>query len=194
MNRKKKILLFIVLICFAISLTYRIMHPFKQEHIEKLTYNSQSYSKLKKESLLNTDEKPKEVCVLSNFFINPPKHSKKIYKNIFYKPEIIKEPVKQPEPEPEPELEPEPMDIKPVIKIEDPREKIRQELSQFRIFGSYESQGKKILFLEKGKYILGVRIGDRINGKYLIEDMTTKSITVKVNNIADPVHVNLEGF
>ena len=75
------------------------------------------------------------------------------------------------------------------------RQKVKKDLSLFRSFGYLEeSNGERFLFLEKGKRIMVIRKGDRIDGKYIVKDITEKKLTLTAISINEDVHIDLGGF
>jgi hypothetical protein len=72
--------------------------------------------------------------------------------------------------------------------------RVEDELSSFRSFGYMERGGERILFLEKGKQIMLVRKGDRIEGKYLVKEITKNELTLTVIPGNESVHIDLSGL
>ena len=71
-------------------------------------------------------------------------------------------------------------------------EKIKEHFQQFKAFGSYQ-HGKKIyLFLERGKQVLVVSRGDRIDGKYEITEVTEKSATISAVGLSTPLKMDFD--
>ena len=192
MDRKKKLLLVLVAI-FIAFIFYRILHPFKQERVDQLTYTSKRTrdKEIKKPSVaLNKKRSDAQIEVMLDLFRNPPRHDAKIIKNIFQKT-IAKKMIKPEDVIQEIETQ------KPVaaaFKKEDPLELLHRELSSLRVFGLYESKDEKFIFLERGNEVLVVRKGDRIDGKYLIEDITKEKLVLKVMQINEPVYIDISGL
>ncbi|MBW1745179.1 MAG: hypothetical protein JRG74_05295 [Deltaproteobacteria bacterium] len=183
MDRKKKILAILAVI-FVISLVYRIMNPFKQEKVTVLKYTGSHEQKTVQKSI-PTKAKKKSLFssyVMLDLFTTPSKHSDKVIKNIFFKKKSAEKKTlintKHN------------METK-VLTVEDPVEKIKKDLSKFRIFGSHESGDKIVLFLERGKQIIVIRKGDRIDGKYLVKKITKQLVTLSADNIDEELHIDL---
>lgn len=187
MSRKKAIL-FVLLGVFAITLVYRITHPYKQKKVSELTHTGgQSAGGTRKspDNAAKQPEGPDEV--LLGVFLKPPHHAEQVSKNIFFQEPAGRQtaqPVKPEEPGPSPNK---PAGPPP----ENPVEMVNRELSLFRVFGFYESDGDKVLFLERGKEILVVRKGDRIDGKYLVKAIGKDSLTLRAEHIDEDVHIDL---
>ncbi|MBC2695639.1 MAG: hypothetical protein HF982_10275 [Desulfobacteraceae bacterium] len=181
MDRKKKILAILAVI-FVISLVYRIMNPFKQEKVTVLKYTESHRQKTTRKSISTKTKKKSSSSsyVMLDLFTTPPKHSDKVIKNIFFKKKPAEKKI----------LIDSKYNMKTeVLTIEDPVEKIKKELSKFRIFGSYESGDEIVLFLERGKQIIVIHKGDRIDGKYLVEKITKQLVTLSTDNIDEKLHI-----
>jgi hypothetical protein len=68
---------------------------------------------------------------------------------------------------------------------------VEQELNDFKSFGYLESSKGITLFLERGKQILVVRKGDRIDGKYIVKDITSKELTLTAMAINEDIHIDI---
>jgi hypothetical protein len=160
------------------------MNPFKQEKVTVLRYTESHAQKTTPKSI-PAKAKNKSLSssyVMLDLFTNPPKHSDKVIKNIFFK----KKPAEKKT------LIDSKFNMKTkVLPVEDPVEKIKKDLSKFRIFGSHESGDKIVLFLERGKQIIVIRKGDRIDGKYLVEKITKQLVTISADNIDEKLHIDL---
>ena len=190
MNRKK-IILIISLIIFAGALTYRITHPFKQKRVAELTFTGKDIRvPVKKEDVRRsktTETSFEESLVKLEFFINPPQHSRKIFKNIFTGQMAATETEKLDNKK----IPDDGMPIKTIPAAVDKRKQVENDLSLFKSFGFFESGGEKMLFIERGKQILVVRKGDRIEGKYIVKNITEKELTLTALSINEDVHIDL---
>jgi len=188
MDRKKKILIILGAI-FMISLCYRILNPFKQERVAELTYTGERLpSGLNKGAdEVDTESTYAAYYVQIDFFLKPTRYSAGVFRNIFQKADVKKE-IGAPE------------QIKPTFRLpeavasekEDQREMLNQELSRFKIFGSFESGDGRMLFVERGKDIILVQKGDLIDGKYKVEKITKHAITLKVESFDETVYIELK--
>ncbi len=180
--KRKKTILTVLIILFTITLAYRILHPFKQERVARLTYTGKQTSIKIKKKTTQPDLKgiSAKQDIMLNLFLNPPRHSGNMHKNIFFKQKaILKEAV-----------------IRQESNLAEEDEKghhaqVDQELNSFKVFGFYEKGDEKVIFFEKGKDILVVRKGDRINGKYLIEKITNQAVTLSTETIEEKIHIDL---
>lgn len=159
------------------------MNPFKQEKVTVLKYTGSHRQNTTRKSVpTKTKKKSSSSYVKLDFFTTPPKHSDKVIKNIFFKKKPAE---KKTLIDSKYNMETE------VSTVEDPVEKIKKELSKFRIFGLHESGGETVLFLERGKQILLIHKGDRIDGKYLVEKITKQLVTLSTDNIDEELHIDL---
>ncbi len=187
MDRKKVILLILVLL-FGISLTYRLMNPYKQPRVTHLKYSPTSQAGRKQNSKSNATHDVvscESALYLLTLLGEPPVHQVKVIKNPFFRTQPKKE-------APRPDDKNIPKPIPPTgPKPQDPKEKVKRDLSRFRVFGFFESNGKVTLFLEKDKNILIIREGDWIEGRYRVIDITTSALRLKAPEIGEEIHIDL---
>ncbi|MBN1106850.1 MAG: hypothetical protein JXL84_25835 [Deltaproteobacteria bacterium] len=188
---RKKTLLAVLLCLFAVSLTYRILNPYKQERVTRLTYTGRDGEPSRARAAgPKAGEAVVSREVMMDLFLNPPPHSGKVRNNIFFR---SKEIVTQAKAAPSAEAKV----IAPVGKqapVIDKRLQVQEELSHFKSFGFMQQGKQKILFLERGKDILVIREGDRIAGKYLVKGITEKVLTIRAENIDEDIRIDLSRF
>ena len=185
---RKKIILVVLVVIFLISLVYRVMHPFKQESVTELTYVGDRVvvKSIKEPSRLADEKGSKEGAnVLIDLLLNPPKHKGRVIRNFFEAAAVQKTT--------------QPADVAAkkdqqraaleIPKKKSPLESAKQDLSRFSVFGMYESGDEKMVFLERGKEVLVVRKGDRIDGKYLVENITDQKVTLTARQLNEPVYI-----
>ncbi len=178
MNQKEKILLGL-LVTLAIALAYRLTNPFEQETVDRLTYARAT----KVASVKAPGAAPHQAQVRLDLFRSPPQSSVTIQRDLFRPPSASK-------PAGEENMKPKAPAPKPRPKSD--RENIQEHFQRFKAFGSYQ-HGKKIyLFLERGKQVLVVSRGDRIDGKYEIIEVTEKSATISAEGLSTPLKVNFD--
>ncbi|MCD6184262.1 MAG: hypothetical protein J7K84_00500 [Deltaproteobacteria bacterium] len=180
MFNKKRILI-ILIVLFAVVFSYRIMHPYRQETVSQLSFtDTGGYVKINKNKSPHAAKRTYDIPdVMLVFLSNPPEHSGKVYKNIFFKKTAEKKAVL-----PEPAA---PQDNNPL-------EKVNADLQQFKIFGSFKTLDDNAIFLERGREILVVRKGDKIDGKYLVKRISKQVVSLKAERINDLVHIDMENF
>ncbi|MBN1102834.1 MAG: hypothetical protein JXL84_05395 [Deltaproteobacteria bacterium] len=189
-NRKKAVLA-VCLCLFAASLTYRIMNPYRQERVTQLTYTGRPA-----QPPLGPGKSPKssgaqvQRDVLMDLYLNPPKHSETVRKNIFFRRKAA----------PPPSKKVLPAETKVSAPAQQPtpgmnrRLQVQEELSRFASFGYMQQEKQKILFLERGKDILVIREGDKIDGKYLVKSITEKVLVIKTDDLDEEIRIELGQF
>ncbi|RLB38306.1 MAG: hypothetical protein DRH12_13115 [Deltaproteobacteria bacterium] len=188
---RKKIILFVLLILLIVSVGYRIRHPFEQRRVSRLKYTNKGVAASSREQPNLKGKKPgargeESSLTYMKLCFNPAKHSRAVIRDLFFekKAEVKKAPQKQPVAQ-----EQRPKQVRPA---QDPVQKVMEELSQFRVFGSFESNGDTVLFLERGRDILVVRKGDWIDGKFQLKDISDDSITLWASEAGQEVHIALD--
>jgi hypothetical protein len=73
-------------------------------------------------------------------------------------------------------------------------ETVNRELGQMKVFGYYESLGHVKLFVERGREILVISEGDKIDGKYLVKEIGSTRVTLRAEHIGQDVHIDLSGM
>ena len=190
MDKKQKILIVLAAL-FIISLVYRIMNPYKQETVGRLTYTSGKPAvtgkKIHKESVKSLD---------SDLLLDPlrnPKHQQaSVFRNIFEKTtsrdaisSIPAKPISSRQTKEE---------MNATAKQEQEKNDMNQGLDQFSVFGSCESNGRKYIFLERSKDIFIVRNGDIIDGQYRIENISDTALTIRSEKQGQSVTIDISDF
>jgi len=178
MNQKQKILLGLLVI-LAIAIAYRMTNPFEQETVDRLTYARAT----KVTPAKAADASTLQTQVRLDLFQSPPQSNVTIQRDLFQPPSAAKPSgndtmaPKAPAPKPRPKSD---------------RERIQEHFQRFKAFGSYQ-HGKKIyLFLQRGKQVLVVSRGDRIDGKYEITEVAEKSATISAKGLSTPLKVTFD--
>jgi hypothetical protein len=188
---RKKIILFALGAIFFISLYYRVLHPFKQERVADLTYMGNRAHVV---SLKHPSASPSaETKVMLDLFLNPPRNKGKVIKNIFQATKTRKS-RKQAETVQRIEQKEAKETVSAISEKEAYEASVKRGLASLIAFGMYESRDEKIIFLERGKEVLLVRKGDRIDGKYLVEKITDQRVILKAEQINEPVYIDISGL
>ncbi len=184
-KKRKELILGGLLLVLAASVTWRVGNPYVQESVGELKYKPASPRVVKK---ITPGETGEREGVYLSLFLNPPDHGGAVLNDPFYKKKRV---LKKKE-KPRPARRSAPAD-RPPRKV-DPLIGVREELQRFKVFGTYEGQGKKGVFLSRGKQLLIVRPGDRIDGKYLVEEITGSSIKLLVTALGETVYIDMSRF
>jgi len=196
-KRKKWVCAWAVLL-FAGVLVYRILNPYTQDKVEKLTFTNAGTSKpLKVSSQKTPRDKNNGSDFLFADFFNKGVYSKKVIQDLFVLPGRDVEKVEKDMGEAvetqgeDPGLMPLPAESENPI---DPLQEAVKYISSFKYLGSYESAGERAFFLSRNKLVLVARVGDRIDGKYLVEKIGEHSIRINALNINQTINLDIREF
>ncbi|MBW1893562.1 MAG: hypothetical protein JRF40_03440 [Deltaproteobacteria bacterium] len=190
-NNKQKILA-VFLVVLAVSIGYRIMHPFKQQKVNTLTFTGNKHIKriIKTADGTANNYTGGPETIMLNLFENPPHHSGKIVKNIFSSQASIST-TKHIANKLNTEIKQSSEIAESVI---DTPEKTGSEFINFKVFGMYEATNDKVVFIERGKDILALREGDMIDGKFLVLQISSQRITLKSKLVDKPFFIDMNGL
>ena len=176
MNRNQKILVGLLVI-LALALAYRLTNPFEQETVDRLTYTRAT----KVVPVKSAAESRAEVRL--DLLQSPPRFDVAVQRDLFRPPAAAKPAAKNVD-------RPQASESKPPPKTES--QKVQEHFRDFKAFGSYRHGDEIYIFLERGKQVLIVTRGDRIDGKYEITDLAEKSITIKTQGLPAPVKIDFD--
>lgn len=176
MNRKQKILLGLLAI-LALALAYRLTNPFEQATVDRLTYSRAT----KVIPVKSAAESREEVRL--DLLQSPPRFDVVVQRDLFRPPAAAIPAAKNVD-------QPQASEPKPPPKTEG--QKIQEHFQDFKTFGSYRHGNEIYLFLERGKQVLIVTRGDRIDGKYEITDLAEKSITITTQGLSAPLKIDFD--
>lgn len=184
---KKKTLLTVCICLLAISVLYRLTHIYQQPRVTALIYTGEkpaaSSSKIVRKDIPVSAENTSMINL--DLFTNPRLHSRDVKKDIFSEHTAAAEQEK-------PAGEVQKSTIQEgETQTANPEDQIKDDLSTFKSFGYAERGGEKILFIEKGKQIMLIRKGDRIEGKYIVKDLNQRELTLLVIANNEVVHIDL---
>ena len=190
---KQYIIFIVVFILLIISVIYRVKNPFIQEEVDTLTYTG----KVKGESSLEYNRnKPmqSQPDTLVSRFLNKSEFSGKIIKDLFslyHSPEDLQKKIEIESPVEKITQE----EIIEYVEIkDDPVSKISKDLLSYRFCGTYKSEGRRSVFLVRNKQVLVASTGDRIYGKYLIEEIQDNYIRIKALDLNETIHIDMREF
>ena len=180
---KQYIVFIIVFILLIISIIYRVKNPFVQKEVSTLTYTGERTSAIK---LV-----PSQAGTLMSKFLSRPEFSGEIVTDLFSlyngfndfkgKTEIWG---------PDGTIT-QGQGINDDDIIDDPVAKISKALLSYKFYGTYKSQGTRAIFLVKDKLVLVASVGDRIEGKYLIEELQDNYIRLKALDLNETIHIDM---
>jgi len=73
-------------------------------------------------------------------------------------------------------------------------QQIKEYISSYKVNGIYKSKNAKAVFLSKNKLVLVAKIGDRLDGKYLIDDIQDNYITIRALDLNETIRFEMREF
>lgn len=186
MDRKKSVLL-ILLLLLGISVIYRIEHPFRQKRVSELTYGPGKSDrvvtmKIRSNIGVNREDRPSEASI--RHLPDAPAHTGTVKRNPFF---IEKE-------RPPISIPPETNRTNESQTFIDSLAQAKEAMNRLTVLGLYETTGDKAVFLQRGKEMLLVREGDRIDGKYRVTEITNQSIVILAEALNEIIRIDMERF
>ncbi len=195
---KRKLLFIVVLVLFAMILFYRFQNPYVQEEVDQLTYgrgSDTSAEKLKsKVGVVKTGAQKKALDFSGRVTVFFEKKEVKsvVQRDLFsiYSPPVKRKKVNT-------------VKIRPQKKEDSVTESenkanlirnAREYLTSYRMYGSYKNNGTKAIFLGRDKQVLVARVGDRLDGKYLVDDIENNKIRIKALDLNETIHLDMQEF
>ncbi len=189
---KKSIFFIFVFILLVISIVYRILNPFVQQETDQLKFaGAKPVQKRINKEITNTGTDKEAVSVIE-LFLDKQEVPGKIHRDLFaaYPPKKKVKKRRQ-------NLPVKGKKSAKQIVADDPRKKIddaRKYLTSYQWYGTYKSRGKTSVFLAKNKLVLVAKTGDRLDGKYLIEDIQDKYLKIKALDLNETLHLDMREF
>lgn len=186
MNRKK-LILFLLLITFALAIGYAWWRMPRQQRVAKLTYTPGAKAAAPRPKTPSAkpalsapseagDDSAVHLALLDRGISFFKGYRRNIFRPVFH--EEIKEilpPLTKIAPPPVPPPPP-PKPVAPPVVEPTP---LQRDMAQFTFLGFMKKDGRKTIFLAKEKDILLVKKGDRVAGKYEAIDITEERLTIK---------------
>ncbi|MBL0714201.1 MAG: hypothetical protein JJV98_10915 [Desulfosarcina sp.] len=164
-DNKHKVLIGLVLFLAAL-MTYRIINPYRQQTVSKLTYGRTNII-----AAVSSVDAERPTKVMSALFAHPPQLDVKVGRDPFRrlpKPSAIQASGL--------------IDNKPPPREVLPLDRMKEQLRRFKVFGSFRQGDRTSLFLQRGKQVLIVSKGDRIDGEFKIESLDGHSVVVSTRD------------
>jgi hypothetical protein len=189
-GKTKQKILAIVLVALAVSVLYRVTHPFKQETVDELTFDKKKHFK-RIYGETDTDHRGSPTGIMLNFIDTPTNHSGRVFKNIFSpQPSVPGQDDKTKSDDKKQDLMA--VDAENLKDNEFSRpENIGTGLSDLKVFGMYENEQDKVVFVERGKDILALREGDTIDGTFRVQKISNKLVTIKSKHSDRSLSINM---
>ncbi len=205
---KKHVVFTIVCILLIVSVIYRVQNPFEQKRVDRLTFTGTSTDPRQARKATATNEKENQDVkasqdLVSRFlnkvrfidthgFLNTHGFSDKAGKDLFARYRLPQKRAKKKILVPD-KKKTQQETLVDVIK-KDPVQEVRQYLTSYSVYGSYTGGGRTSVFLAKNKQVLVAGIGDRIDGKYLIEDIQENSIRIRAIDLNETIQLDMREF
>ena len=77
---------------------------------------------------------------------------------------------------------------------EDPVADIREYLTSYKLYGNYEGENGKGVFLAKNKLVLVANQGDRLDGKYVIDEINDSYIQFSIPELNRSIRIEQGAF
>lgn len=182
---RKNMIFFLAAGLLILSIVYRLLNPYVQPRVTRLTYTgSVQSSAVMKDSPAKKSKSNGAKGQLG--ILKRVKTSPRVYRDLFalYKsPETLQKEKAVVTP------------AEPAAAVEkDSMGQVKDYIASYRYYGSYHSGGKKAVFLSKNKLVLVARTGDRLDGKYLIDDIQDDFIRIKALELNETIDIHIGEF
>jgi hypothetical protein len=182
LGNQHKILIGLVLF-LAVLLTYRAFNPYRQKTVSKLTYGRTTKITPSPQKATLGPDAQRPTTVMTALFKNPPRVDVNTHRDPFRKAEPFA-PARTIEPvNPRPQTPP---------RRQSPLEQAKERLGRFKVFGSFSQGERASLFLQRGKQVLVISAGDRLDGKFKIESIDGNTVVVSTSDIEAPFDFQFE--
>lgn len=195
-DKQKKKVLAAVIVLLVLTVVYRLMNPYTQERVGTLTFKNGGGAQVRGDKA----EKAPDVMVTTireqpdsivSRWLNRPNQSGDIARDLF----ASMDKMEQTDDTVTVIDTVEPAELPVEIQVAyDPVQIAKEHISSFTFLGTYKSKGKRAIFMGKEKLVLVVRAGDRIDGNYLVEEITDSSVRIKALDINETIHLDIREF
>lgn len=195
-DKQKRKVLVVAVVLLVLTLVYRMLNPYTQERVGTLTFKTGGGAQVSVDKsvksanamVLTSRQQPDSIV---SRWLNRPNQSGNIVNDLFASMDkngktdetvTIIDNV-------------EPVELPVEIQVAyDPVQIAKEHISSFTFLGTYKSEGKRAVFMGKDKLVLVVRAGDRIDGNYLVEEITDVSVRIKALDINETIHLDIRDF
>lgn len=206
---RRKWLLVLAVIGLVAAVGYRVMHPYKQPRVARLTYGPDTApasgvlfpvpGMKAREKDFPIDRKRKEAAADEAFhdetyerFLDQPVVSGDVRKDLFaLSGQKTAEERSEKIP---PEQTATQQKKRSAPPVRDPVAEVIRHLTRYTLMGDFETGGERAVFLSKGNQVLVARVGDRINGRYRVDAIEENTITIYAMDINETIHLDTREF
>jgi hypothetical protein len=181
LGNQHKILLGLVLF-LVVLLAYRVFNPYRQKTVSKLTYARTTKITPSPLKTPYGSDIQRPTTVMTALFKDPPRVVVNTQRDPFRKATTL----------------PPARAIKPINPRPPPPtglsalEQAKERLGRFKAFGSFSQGERASLFLQRGKQVLVISAGDRLDGKFKIESISGNTAVVSTSDIETPFDFHFE--
>ncbi len=180
LDNKQKLLIGLVVV-LALVLTYRLANPFRQETVAKLTYGRTNRIPAGSADASGSHAASPPTKIMTALLTTPTPLEQMTFRDPFRRPtpKAMASPPEQTLKQPE-------------SRTQSPEQHAKEALGRFKTFGAYTQGDRTSLFLQRGKQVLVVKVGDRIDGRFTIEAIDGLSVLVTTTETAAPFRFEFE--
>ncbi len=166
LDNKQKLLIGLAVV-LVLTLSYRLANPIRQPTVAKLTYGRTNRVGAGPANQAGGDALSPPTKIKTSLLATPTPIEPGGQRDPFRRPapKVTNRP-----PEAEPQT-PEPRALTP-------NERAKEKLGRFKAFGAFSQGDRTSLFLQRGKQVLVVTVGDRIDGRFTVEAIDGLSVLV----------------
>ncbi len=180
MNKKKKILVILLAVLFAILL-YKFVVSVPRQRVKALTYTGEKYKNRLNKNIPSEKSSRIEPLVRTDILNKPACNDSKAKRDLFF---------------PQQETTNNTINDQNVSRNDSvesvPKHRAEIELPQYSFFGSLIKEGVKTLFLSRGDDIYLVRKGKKLDKDYIVFDIGAQTMTLLLPNTNEEIKVRLQ--
>lgn len=180
LDKKQKLLIGLAVL-LALTLIYRLATPYRQPTVAMLTYGRTNPIAAPPADATESDGARPPTKIQTTLLTAPAP----------LEPNVLRDPFRRPAPQaalqPSEQM-PETLEPPPLT----PDEHAKEQLGRFKAFGTFSQGDRTSLFLQRGKQVLVVTNGDRIDGRFTIESIDGRVVLVTTPDVLEPFRFEFE--
>ncbi len=184
MKIDRQVMVFIIaLTLLIVSIIYRVKHPFIQKEVDHLTFSA-----VKTRNRMDIKEENRHIII-------PNKLISRYLSGSVIQGDTTNDLFSMTGGENIQKADNKKKDIREKhFNNSHPGAEIIKDLLNYRFCGTYKSKDKRAVFLVNDKSVLVASVGDRIDGKYLIQEIKDNYIRLKAMDIGEIIHIDMRQF
>jgi len=201
---REKLILAASMTVLLFMLIYRVMNPYEQQAVKELKYPAKSQEKAAEEKgkAGKKEDPADEIKVMLQVLRHQPEHSGEVISPHFFQaipgispvaaaPDLANE--AEPEKQAEPDFDGDKLETASG-ETPDALTALNEMLNQLKVIGVYSSGADRAIFFQRDKQSIIARKGDRLDGKYLVEEITADEVVFKADQVEERVRLSLVPF